>query len=237
MRVGTWNLNHGGRGGAKWPEQLELLQHERLDLVVLTEPAPDLSSLGGTVVVSPPGPEGWSWVAVAGPGLCPVEIEIPFGRMSAAAVTTVAGRDVVVYGSVLPWRSIAGQTSGILDEGESYSVSFARLLREQSADVARLRATFPDAVVIWAGDFNQSLVGTEYVGSKHQRVLLEEALAGLHLTAWNRDCAHRLQSGMHTIDLVCGPSDISKVLVTEMSGSLDSRRLSDHAGYVVSFEL
>ena len=238
MRVGNWNLNHGGQHGAKWPEQSELLLRERLDLMVLTEPPPGVSLPGSSSVLSPAGADGWSWVVIVGPGVRSAGLDLPFGRMATAALATFGDLEVVVYGSVLPWRSIASQTHGILQLGESYGESFARLLHEQASDVADLQAAHPHAVVLWAGDFNQALEGTEYVGSKDQRLLLKETLDRLGMTAWNADLARQVHDGqVYAIDLVCGPTALANVAPEEMSGSLDERKLSDHAGYVVTLDL
>lgn len=238
MRVGNWNLNHGGARGAKWPEQSVLLLRERLDIVVLTEPPPGVSLEGFDPVVSPTGSDGWSWVAILGPAAVSSVLDIPYSRMAAAASMTVANRDVVVYGSVLPWRSIGHQSQGILGDGELYGESFTRLLREQAADVAELQSTFPDAIVLWAGDFNQALAGTEYVGSKAQRVQLEQTLTDLGMRAWNSGCAHAMPGGLQmcAIDLVCGPSNIPAVPAV-MKGSFDDHKLSDHPGYVVTLDV
>ena len=52
------------------------------------------------------------------------------------------------------------------------------------------------------------------------------------MSAWYKECVHESQVGMHSIDLVCGPSNIPNVVLTEMAGSLDPQKLSVHAGYV-----
>ena len=74
--------------------------------------------------------------------------------------------------------------------------------------------------VIWAGDFNQTLVGPLWGGSALRREKLQAALAELGLEAWNR-CAPHALAEMFTIDLICGSAGIAVHV------------LSDHAGYVV----
>ena len=58
------------------------------------------------------------------------------------------------------------------------------------------------------------------------------ALGDLGLVAWNVHCDH-LQREIRAIDLICGPAGIDGAVVEEIRDP----KLSDHAGYVVEFEL
>ena len=208
----------------------------RCDVVVLTEPPPALAAAEGRVVLSPAcrmGPNGWeSWVAVMGDGVVPAAIDLPFERMAAAAVLSISGDLVVVYGSVLPWNAAAVQEPGLALTGESAAAMFARVLASQEADVASLRATYPDAVVLWVGDFNQTLCGPNFGGSAQKRHSLTLSLQRLGMVAWNADARHALDR-MCAIDLVCGPKEVAVGDVTYVDPAAGGVVLSDHAGYVV----
>lgn len=66
----------------------------------------------------------------------------------------------------------------------------------------------PGHLVIWAGDFNQTLSGKNYGGSNVKRDALFDALDGVGLVAWNAAAASA-HEGMHAIDLICGPREIT----------------------------
>jgi endonuclease/exonuclease/phosphatase family metal-dependent hydrolase len=166
MKIATWNLDHGGKTRAARAAQEETLRALGADLVILTEP-PTSYKAGPGVVVSPalrpaePGPE--SWVAIVGPTVEPVALDLPYDRMAAAARATVGGQSLVVYGAGLPWRGIRGAAPDLLRDGETFASVFTRVLAEQVADI---RMLLDDGErVVWAGDFNQSISGPNNGGS------------------------------------------------------------------------
>ena len=160
MKILNWNLERGGRFAQRWDRQEAVIASINADVVVLTEPPPQVLKLKGDVVVAPPrrrgvnGPE--TWVAIFGRGMTAVNIDVPFERMAVAATTTVSGVDVIIYGSVLPWNTAPTQAPDHALAGESSQSMFERVLAEQEADVSGLQSAFPGALVIWAGDFNAS---------------------------------------------------------------------------------
>ena len=87
------------------------------------------------------GPE--TWVAILGPVVTAVNIDVPFERMAVAASTRIDGIEVVVYGSVLPWNTAPTQAPMRALAGESSEMMFARMLAEQVADVRALQSAFP----------------------------------------------------------------------------------------------
>ena len=101
MRVGTWNLEKGSRRKGAGVAQLRVLDHVGLDVAVLTEPSGEaLTRPGSTVITSRDRGDGETWVAIVGEG---IELRGDPTVLSVAAETEVAGRRVLVYGSVLPW--------------------------------------------------------------------------------------------------------------------------------------
>ena len=116
--------------------------------------------------------------------------------------------------------------------GESSEMMFTRMLADQEADVRALQSAFPAALVIWAGDFNQSFTGPNFGGSKRKRSLLVSVLERLEMSAWNANAPHA-KEGMCAIDLICGPADL-EVTVERVSTVHDHVVLSDHAGYVAA---
>jgi hypothetical protein len=127
--------------------QAARLEGLKLDIAVLTEPGVGCDAHGARVVSPaqrPGSPEPESWVAVHAEGAQPVG-NYPFERLAAAAVTTTNGRELIVYGSVLPWRSVKAHAAYILQNDESPSAAFRRLLDEQLRDLEQLHRDHPGA--------------------------------------------------------------------------------------------
>lgn len=233
MRIGTWNVDRE-RARATSAERRAILNALNLDVAVITEPGPwwDRPAVFSCAERPPmrPGLPPESWVAIEGPGIQALELEAGYGRMGAAALAVVSGLTIVVYGSVLPWNGI--KEAGLLLPGESYRDAFPRLLSEQAADVDRLATNHPGREVIWAGDFNQGLAPPHHVGSASHRDLLQDTLARLGLVAWNgsEPAAHER---MKTIDLICGSARCAVKSIERVPHTVNGRKLSDHAGWVV----
>jgi hypothetical protein len=233
VRVGTWNLER--KSGRTAAFQVEVLDQLDLDIAVLTEPGRGWIDADG-VVTSPPdrsSPQGSeSWIAIRTIEPRAAWVIPPFERLAAATIATIRGREVVVYGSVLPWRSAPRHIPELALHDELPAAMFERYLDAQVADLDDLRSHHPRAVLIWAGDFNQSLDGPNLVGSRSGRLLLRGALDHLGFTAWNQS-EHHANTGLSAIDLICGPRDVCITHVERIDPFQNGRLLSDHAGYVV----
>lgn len=232
VRIGTWNLECGGRTLGAGARQDDRLRELVVDVMVLTEPGPDRSVTTSGRVSSAPirtlRRGAGAWVTIEGASAAVVGAPAPPTRMAAIAEVTIAGEHVVVYGSVLPWRGIRAHAPELVLPGESAMAAFGRVLAEQVADVRALVERYPGALVVWAGDFNQSLIGPNFSGSSEGRRLLGEALDSLGFVAWNAEAAHAAE-GLCAIDLVCGPRGRRVAAVERIAPG----RESDHAGYVV----
>jgi hypothetical protein len=235
VRVATWNLERGGRRKGDADDQRRVLDEVKADVTIVTEPPPGEPTPGEVVVASPPerpskgAPE--SWVEIRGRGLRPVLPAAPYTRMAVAAETDAFGEPLLVYGSVLPWRAAPAQAPDVAKPAESFIEMFKRVLDEQADEIQRLRADRP-GLFIWAGDFNQTLVGSNAGGSNEARDLLDAKLDELKLTAWNASARHAIEK-LCAIDLICGPRDRPIKSVSWIDPAPDGRPLSDHAGYVV----
>lgn len=199
---------------------------------MFTEPGPELSRAGPGRVTSAPvrvlrRGQG-AWVSIVGEGVAEAGSPLPPTRMALTAEFVVRCERVVIYGSVLPWRGIRGHHPELVLPGESATAAFERVLEEQVADVRALIQQDPEALVVWAGDFNQALGGPNFGGSDRGRRLLREALDALDFVAWNAEAGHAAE-GLCAIDLVCGPRGREVVAVERIPPGQES----DHAGYVV----
>lgn len=236
MKIATWNLERGPSRKAE-RAQKSVLDALAADIVVLTEPPTDCRT-SHSVVTSPPhrhgrhGPE--SWVAIQGKSaLNAVEIDIPYERMAVAARAKVDGRQVIIYGTVLPWNAIRRHAPELVQAGESASDAFSRVLREQVADILELRRRHRPDLILWAGDFNQSVRGANYGGSQANRKMLTDALDALGFEAWNGKADHA-EAGLCAIDLICGVRDQPLAHQGRIDPVAAGKvQMSDHAGYWV----
>lgn len=237
MRIATWNLERGGRTRSAREAQDATLLELAADVAVLTEP-PALFTSAPSVVTSPArrqGPSGVEpWIAIVGGCVEPGPLATPYEHLGVAARVATAGRNLVVYGAVLPWLSIRSHAPELVLEGEAFIDAFDRVLRAQKDDLRRLRAE--GASVVWAGDFNQSLRGSNWGGSTRGREALSRCLAKLGMVAWNAGAQHA-RDGMCAIDLICGPADLVVLAQGRIDPVREGVRMSDHAGYWVELEL
>lgn len=207
----------------------------------LTE-VPTHEPIGRQRVASPltrpprvPGRPLESWVAIEaadGIEMQTVKPEISATMSVTALVDVPGGPGLLIFGSVLPWRNFAHHASDLLQLGETSKSAFARILREQVDEMAVLRRSHPGRSLIWAGDFNQSVVGYNGTGTTMGRFLLQDSLDELGLDAWNMGTEHR-RPGMSTIDLICGPSECPVI----RASSISTPGLSDHDAYFVTVEI
>jgi endonuclease/exonuclease/phosphatase family metal-dependent hydrolase len=110
--------------------------------------------------------------------------------------------------------------------------AFTRVLHEQANDIACLQQEHPTALVISAGDFNQTLMGPNRSGSDAKPTARAKVLDALGFDAWNGDAAHA-RRGRCAIDLVCGPRDRHSLRQRRIDPVVSGVVMSDHAGYWV----
>lgn len=234
-RIATWNLEANASDEAQRRQQA-VLDAAAATVTVLTEVAAGWSSRLGTLVTSP-----WSedhrrhWVAIAGTGVEEVSLGTEAHPFEVAARLEMDGQEVLLYSTVLPWSNAVSQVPELAADGETAAAMFERILNLQTDRIEQLRNDHPGAVVIWAGDFNQTLEGPNWGGSVAGRNLLQNALDRLGLQAWNRTLGHAIQ-GMCAIDLICGPPGLC-TRTERFAPLVGTKELSDHAGYVVEIDL
>ena len=182
MRIGTWNLDN------KWSSaHADLLIDQDCGVWLLTE-VRDTVVLPGYVAHVTAGTmaRGQRWAGV-------------FSRSPLTAMPDphVASACAVVDGvtfcsSILPWRSCGPVPWG---EG-THAERTARAL-------SSLVGVLPRGDLVWGGDWNHSLFGAKWAGSKAGRAHLESSLDQLGLQVPTRDLPHRLD-GVGTVDHIGG---------------------------------
>lgn len=211
VRIGTWNL------AGRWsPAHRDLLAAQDCDVWLLTEVRIDIDLPGYNAhLTKAQMAPGRRWAGV-------------FSRSALTAMPDlhVASACAVVDGvtfcsTVLPWRSC-----GPIPWGEGTHAE--RTARALDALVRAL----PRDDLVWGGDWNHSLVGPEWAGSKAGRAHIEGALDELGLQVSTRDLVHRL-GGVGTIDHIAVSREATVVDATRVSVIGPDGALSDHDAYVV----
>lgn len=239
MRIATWNIERRARGPACEEYYDKAIRDLNADVVVITEPGPNFTRRYHEAVMSPTGrldideDEDESWIALLGSGLLPLHVDkIPYRRLAVAASKEVSGRQIAIYGSVLPWNAARAQAQDVYGkQPRQFKDVFDLALQEQVQDVQRLQEEFGHLCVFWAGDFNHPLVGPLRGFSGHARARIDTALQTLGMIAINRTSRHA-KSGVFAIDLICGPSILDYGTPEDSYPDAKGKPLSDHRANV-----
>lgn len=135
---------------------------------------------------------------------------------------------------MLPWRGSTWR--GFLSAGGR---AFGEALELYGGDWKRLKAKFPKAVLVVAGDFNQDLAPRHCYGSRDQRQALRKALKDTDLSATtggNRDPIAARSAPCARIDHICITGSAGLTITATFrwpEASEPDRRLSDHFGVAV----
>lgn len=225
-RIGVWNLDRG-RGWKGEAQERELTCRDT-DLWLLTEFNAQIQLADYKLASSAGrnGDEQQPWSAIASlhplrpiacthPSLAMAEVELPCGQ-------------ALVANSVLPWR---GAGAAWPDSDPLFTSRFERCLRQHVAEIDAARGS---SAVVWGGDFNQALMGREWVGSSSGRGLLVEALSHLGLAAVTARM-FGMTPGTYSIDHIALPRDwaIKASMPQTYTPKWQERPLSDHPLYLV----
>ena len=241
LRIANWNLARALPTQRRVSAIREHIESVSADLWVLTETHEAVSPGDGFCSAMSEEPDrvskpGERWVGIwSRSAIEPLpSFTSDEARCAAARTKHPEIGEIVVFGCVLPWGGSKWQ--GVPSAGGE---AFAAALDLYRRDWDRLRAAFPSAVLVVAGDFNQSLVDWHYYGSRRQRELLESALVGVGLTgatAGSGDPVAREAAPYACIDHIC-VTDSPGLQVGKTTWwpqtTKPSLRLSDHFGVAV----
>lgn len=235
MRIGTWNVEYAA-GAAKNAQRVARIREASAAVWVLTETHDSLILRDDYHMLPteqrPDRGAGERWVAIAS--------AFPFTRAipTRDPVRTVAGiletplGAVIIYGTVMPWHSDGGPTASSRNWVEHH-----RVVPEQAAEWAALRAAHPGVHLCVAGDFDTDLGGAPYYGTKQGRAALVDGLRAADLVCLTS--TDRVPSGTLAhppIDHICVSASLADgaAVVDAWEGTTpDGTRLSDHSALVV----
>lgn len=210
MKIGTWNL------AGRWtPAHEKLLLDQRCDVWLLTEVSDRLTldEHNSVRTTSPMAPKkAWAGVFSTHP------LDEPAEPHAASAAATVEG--ITFCSSVLPWRGCGGQAPW---NGENHG-------DRTEAAVRSICAALPHGDLVWGGDWNHALSGSEHAGSKAGRQHVLEAVEVRQLDVATSDEPHQI-SGLLSIDHIAVPRGWP-ALVQRVAAN----GLSDHDAYVVDLD-
>lgn len=215
VRIGTWNL------AGRWSnDHRTLLLGADCDTWLLTEvneatilPGYELHASEARMAPCR------RWAAVASK----VHMELEPDPHPASARVRIGSTTYV--SSILPWRSCGSGPPWVGDRHVDKTENAVGELVENLHDGSPL---------VWGGDWNHALTGTEYAGSMGGRRAVLAALESLGLEARTADLPHAIE-GLHTIDHLAVPAGV-RAEASRIDASHDGKRLSDHDAYVVELD-
>jgi hypothetical protein len=236
LRIGTWNVEYAY---AKRLHALrDVLTRHDADIWILTETHDDLiPSAEHQPAHSRPRPQnarnirdGSRWVTIWSrlPILSPV-IHVKDQERTVCALLDLGGhRQLLVYGTVLPWKGDRGK----FDWSEHH-----RVIPEQCAEWRALADAHPNAALCIAGDYNTDMTTGGYYGTK-------AGIAALH--AGLNDCelycattASLLPADLlpyPPIDHIAIPEAWRATTSVTAAWPADKANLADHSGLVITID-
>lgn len=239
MRIATWNLQRPATASSGRVARLrEWIGRINADVWVLTETHEGISpgdefravATSGSDRQQSPGERWtmiWSRLPIVG-----VETTCDPIRTACARIAAAEGPAMLVYGTVLPWRSDRRWLPA------AGGAAFVQVLAEQASDWRRLREKYPDDRLCIAGDFNQELGDRTLAGTAPGRTELRRALEAAALDCLTGDeadpVAQLTQDERSNIDHICvdaRAADGPEFKVGAWPARVDElRTLSDHFG-------
>lgn len=212
MRIGTWNLE------GRWSSNHRaFIEHEDCTHWLLTEVPNALSLANGTLIRSNPMSATKSWAAVWSVR--------PTSRLEWTTPTATAamGDDGVFCSCILPWRGarLSWPTKGSLAE-----ITLAAI------DDLEASLRIGQRPIVWGGDWNHALRGSERAGSLRGRQALQSALRRLSLQVPTEHLEHA-KLGLYTIDHVAIPDTWHVLNSRRVVAVVGDKRLSDHDAYII----
>jgi endonuclease/exonuclease/phosphatase family metal-dependent hydrolase len=235
ITIATWNLDRPSSGphSVRTQRIRSAIESVEADIWVLTETRASLAPVHGYFSVhSQPHADrrrdhDERWVSIY--SRWPATLLWTDAWSATASVASAHG-ELLVHGVVLPYMNEPGPAG-------SHAPGWTRFMEELLNQRSRwmwIRAQYPSAPLIVAGDLNQNLDGSRWYGSRRTRLALRQALeaAGLNcLTTEDVVASHKLRIN-HLVDHICVTGDLALnggIKCWEPTTS-DGLPMSDHPG-------
>lgn len=233
MRIGTWNVNYAFRG--RVDALAKVLDQNRADIWILTETHDDLAPDGcihfahseERVIGFPAGIRlGSRWVSIW--SNYPIINKVLASERTVAALIDVGGdKELLVYGTVLPWQDkIAGWSE------------HERIIPMQCAEWLELRKKYPNTPLCIAGDLNTDMADGRRYGTKRGIADLRAGFSDAGVFCSTEP--ERFPPGslpILPIDHIALPVEWENITSVVASWPADRANLSDHSGMVVEVSI
>ncbi len=239
LKIANWNLERVLLKQNRAMRIKKEISKIDADIWILTETHKNIGPKNFNSVTSMDRENGECWTAIWShfPLISLMDFVTDKQRCSAAKIAHPKYGNLIVYATVLPWV-------GSVWNGQDWNKGKAYIsaLETYKKDWDRLQLTYPDAIHIVAGDFNQSLVDWHYYGSKLIREKLEETMEDCKMTimtAGDNDPIARDSKPQACIDHICiSTSKIKHIFSTQRwpDKQKPDKKLSDHFGVVATVE-
>lgn len=245
MRIATWNLRRPGSPASERGRALRRhIQAIDADVWVLSETRESMvpgegytgAATSGSDRKQSPG-EQWTMIWSRLPVLSRESTADPIRTVCVRVATKQSG-PMLVYGTVLPWRT---DQRWFPYRG---GAAFQQALQGQEEDWRRLRRKYPEDLLCLAGDFNQDLGQRLYAGTALGRTALRQALVNLSLDCLTGDevdpVAKQTADVRRNIDHICLDSRFAELPGIRRGAwpntAFELKGLSDHFGVWVDVD-
>lgn len=232
LRIGTWNVEYA-RTGETNARRVAAMAAVPADVWVLTETHDDLSPSGNYQAVhSAQRPaadrrvvDKSRWVSIW--SKFPIErivVDDSDEERTVAAKIKANGVEVIVYGTVMPWR---GDTGCVPIEA----------MRRQAADWSLLAERYPGVPLFVAGDFNDDMLPVPKI--YHSAPVLGALRDGLRSNGLECATNNAAIVPPHLIDHIAIPSLLAQGarVAAFWKEFVGNPRLADHYGIVVEVDM
>jgi len=248
LRFGIWNLKLApDPARPRGHEMIALAQDCDADIWLFTEIHVDWRLPGYARAISGPrstGPERKRWAGIACRDsfdmiIPPIDGSGPADEGLCMARLRPKGTDgpgLLVACSVLPWANTVDGWPSLHEPGR-FDRFADRFRYVTDTHIEHMRREHQEGeILIWGGDFNESLSGRTLL-SKAGRAILVDALDKLAVTALTTSARH-LVDGVCSIDHVAvSTQSVESSQVRVVTRNDDPRQTSDHALYLVDVAL
>lgn len=215
---------------------MRIIREADADVWVLTETNDRVAPEGFIPVHTAPRPnaaEGGRWVTIWSRLPVKRQVEVADPNRSVAALIEAEGRELLVFGVVVPWHADVGEPPRE-PRPRSWQEQY-RVLLSLGREWRQLQNSLPNAWLCIAGDLNLSIGGPRYYGTAYGRALLNEAMQDCGLECVTRfDCVPADALEHPAIDHVLTPTVFSGKVVRAWEGRTPAGiKLSDHSGLLV----
>lgn len=238
MRIGTWNVEYAP--DARLDVLRRVMSVHKADIWVLTEThdalVPEGAQHGAHSDPRPRQREGSRWVSIWTRYPVLEQIECADARRTVCALLDIGeGRQLLVYGTVMPWGTDQGD-----DPPEEKVLGWSehnRVVPLQCAEWLDIRHKYPDALLCAAGDFNTDMSRASRYGTREGIAALTQgiAAAGLYCaTAPGRIPDWCLP--IAPIDHIALPLEWTRAASVVAAWPAFKGVISDHSGLIVEID-